>query len=99
MNTQEIANTIRSQIGHKALYMIGAKNMSYSANGSLSFKIMKNAKSVNYIRITLNAKDLYDVEYLNCNVKRIKEIAVENDVYCDMLRESIERNTELYTSL
>ena len=102
MTNQEIANEIKNQIGHKALYMIGAKNMSYdskSEHGSLSFKIMRNAKSVNYIRITLNGKDLYDIEYLNCNVKRIKTIAVDNDVYCDMLHESIERNTGLYTSL
>lgn len=99
MNPQTIANTIRGQIGYKALYMIGAKNMSYGSNGSLSFKIMRNAKSVNYIRITLNSKDLYDVEYLNCNKNRIKTIAIENDVYYDMLCESIERNTELYTSL
>ena len=99
MNPQAIASTIQSQIGHKALYMIGAKNLSYGSNGSLSFKVMRNSKSVNYIRITLNSKDLYDVEYLNCNVKRIKEIAVEKDIYCDMLRQSIERNTGLYTSL
>ena len=100
MSMQEIANTIKNQIGHKALYMLGAKNISYSSeNGSLSFKIMRNAKSVTHIRITLNGKDLYDVEYLNCNVKRIKTIAIDNDLYCDMLHQSIERNTNLYTSL
>ena len=90
-----IANTIKQQIGNKALYMIGAKNLIATESG-LTFKIMRNSKSVSYVKIELNGADLYDVQYLNGNGKLKTE---DNDIYFDMLHQSIEKNTELYTSL
>lgn len=98
MNNNEVANIIQQQIGHKALYMLGAKNL-IAVNNGLAFKIMKNAKGVNYIEIKLNGKDLYDVRYCYVSVKGIKDIAVVNDLYADMLNKSIEENTGLYTKL
>lgn len=98
MNNNEVAKIIQQQIGHKALYMLGAKNL-VAVNNGLAFKIMKNVKGVNYIEIKLNGKDLYDVRFCNVSVKRVKEIAVVNDLYADMLNKSIEENTELYTKL
>lgn len=93
-----IANEIREQIGHKAFYMIGAKNLCDVGNG-LGFKVMKNAKGVNYIEIKLNGKDLYDAKYMSIRGSKVKVLSEDNDIYCDMLRGSIERNTELYTKL
>ena len=56
---------IMQQIGNKALYMLGAKKFSYdcSKNTNLSFRIMRNAKKVNHIEITLNSMDLYDIKF------------------------------------
>ena len=98
MSNLKIAMTIKQQIGNKALFIIGAKNL-VAVNNGLAFKIKKNAKGVNYIEIKLNGKDLYDVRYCNVSVKRVKEIAVANDLYDDMLNKSIEENTGLYTKL
>jgi hypothetical protein len=90
-----IGKTIAAQIGKKALFMIGAKNLIDTGKG-LSFKVMRNAKAISYVRITLNAMDTYDVEYLG-RTGKVK--ANDNGLYWDMLRNSIETNTELYTSL
>lgn len=98
MNNNKVANIIYAQIGYKGMLMLGAKNLIAMDNG-LAFKIMKNAKGVNYIEIKLNGKDLYDVRFCNVSVKRVKEIAVVNDLYADILNKSIEENTGLYTKL
>ena len=58
------AHQIREQLGHKALYMLGAKNLG-ATDRSLSFKIGRNSKKVNYIKITLEPSDTYRVEFLN----------------------------------
>ena len=104
---KEIANTIIEQLGgNHFTTMTGAKNFSYnSANpsGNLSFKIPQT-NGINYIHITLNSLDLYDVEYRM--VRDTKKNGITNvlkaeskNIYCDMLRGSFERNTGLRTSL
>lgn len=93
-----IANTIKDQIGHRALYMIGAKNL-LDHDGALSFKIGRNSKSVNYIKITLTPADLYDITFSWVTKNGIKERSREEGIYFDMLRGAIERNTGMYTSL
>jgi len=99
--TVEIAETIRRQIGHKALYMMGAKNLIASANG-LTFKIMRNAKKVTHVVVTLNALDLYDIEFVRCNVRAKemrKTMSESNGVYADSLHAALEMHTGLATSL
>ena len=93
-----IAETIRTQIGHSALYMIGAKDFMGFKNG-FGFKLGKNAKKVNFVKITLNGLDLYDAEYGYIRGYKYTVRSTENDLYCDMLHGSIERNTGLYTKL
>ena len=89
-----IANIIKDQLGHKALYMIGAKDLTGSEN-ALSFRIGRNCKSVNAIKITLEPSDTYTVEFLRGS----KVVAKCEDVYCDSLHQVIERHTGMYTSL
>jgi len=98
MNNNEVANIIYNQIGYKSMLMIGAKNLVTMDDG-LGFKIMRNTKGINYIEIKLNSLDLYDVRFCYVTVKGIKEIAVDNNCYTDMLRGSIEKNTGLYIRL
>lgn len=108
------ANEIRNQIGRKALFMLGAYNIAGSSSENfLSFKI-KGSRKVNYIKITLNESDLYDMEFGKMGKKLNKEyaaigmkiysdtykvVAEENGVYSDMLHKLIEKHTGLLTSL
>lgn len=100
----EIANEIIRQMGgNKLVAMTGAKNFGAIENG-VQFKIGKNSKRVNTVKITLNAMDTYDVEYSWFAKKRgtfeyVNTVkASENGIYNDMLKESFERNTGMYTS-
>ena len=105
MNKQ-IATTILKQIGHSALYMIGAKGKPMIAleNGVI-FKVGRNSKRVNKIKITLNSMDTYDIEFwynafsLKKHEDKSKLISSEDGIYCDMLQDSIVRNTGLNVSL
>jgi hypothetical protein len=92
-----VAETIRSQIGHKALYMLGAKNMAGDEK-SLSFRISGSSR-VNYIKVTLNSLDLYDITFGKIWGNSYKVISEKNGIYNDMLHSIIESETGLYTSL
>ena len=96
---KEIATTILSQIGHSALYMIGAKKtpMVVVKNG-VTFRV-KGSRKVNYVKITLNGMDTYDIEYGKIHGFNFKVVSTSEGVYNDGLRQSIEINTGLYTSL
>ncbi len=95
----QIAQNIYNQIGGKAFYMIGAKNLlSHGKENALSFRVRGSTK-VNYIKITLNSMDLYDMEFGKIHGDKYKIVAEENGVYNDMLKPLIEKHTELYTKL
>lgn len=97
----EIAHTILSQLGgNKFIAMTGAKNLGASENG-LSMKIMRNAKKVTHVKITLNGKDLYDVEFMKINNRsfEITVLAKFEDAYAEDLKGIFESSTGLYTSL
>jgi len=94
----QVATIIRDQIGGKALYMIGAKNLLASEN-SLSFKIMRNSKGVSHIRITLTPMDEYDMEFLSCRAGTIKTKSEIKGRHFNELCKAIELNTGLYTKL
>jgi hypothetical protein len=99
--TKENAATIIEQLGgNKFRVMTGAKNFVFSTTDSnVSMRIGRNDKKVNYVKVTLTPMDTYNVEYgyirgLNYTVRK-----TEDGIYCDMLRESFERNTGMATSL
>lgn len=97
-----VAETIRSQVGGRAMVMIGATNLLCDET-SLQFKIGRNAKGVTHVRIELAADDTYTLTFTSVRkVKwdyQIKELARVEGVYCDGLRTCIEAETSLYTSL
>lgn len=93
-----VADTIAAQIGNRALFMIGAKNLCGSGR-SLSFKIGRNDKRVTHIKITLGLSDVYLLEFLNCRGLNLTTIATVDGIYCDGLLSVIEDNTGLRTSL
>ena len=93
-----VANTIKDQIGNKALYMLGASAL-VGSEDSLQFSI-KGCRTINKIRIVLTPADTYTVQFWKmgrlANMKLVREV---EEVYCDQLHGVIESHTGLYTSL
>lgn len=99
-----VAETIAKQLGHKALFMMGAKNLmkGKESNGDefLAFKIGRNAKSINVIKIIYNdGVDTYTVQFIRTRAGNVKIVKELDDIYFDQLHEVIENNTGLRLSL
>jgi len=94
----QVANTIRKQLGNKAIAMMGAKNL-VGGDKYLSFRIGRNSKGVNYIKITLTSMDLYDIEFGNIRGMNYKVKYEAKGIYADMMHDVIEQNTGMYLSL
>ena len=105
MNVNEqkkVAGTILEQLGgRKFMTMVGAHNLVCSDEGCGTMMLkFKGSKVANYLKITLTAMDLYDVEFgklgRNFNYSVIKKV---EGYYNDMLVELFESTTGLYTKL
>ena len=108
-----IAETILSQLGgQKFIVMTGSKNFTHSNNGhTLNMKLARNGSKANHLKITLNAMDTYDMEFIKVSLPKVnpktgefkegKVVTVQKftDVYCDQLQEMFTRVTGLYTRL
>lgn len=92
-----IAKEIYNQIGGKAMFMMGAKDIAGDEK-SLSFKI-RGSKEYNYIKITLNSLDTYDIEFIKYNKNGIIRKDEVNGVYNDQLHEIISNKTGLVLKL
>jgi len=99
-NNTQIAETILQQLGgyNKLNMMIGLKDVFTIENG-LSFKIKMRGSKVNYVKITLNSLDLYDIELGKLRAGKYKVIKESNGVYSDMLKPIIARTSGLNLSL
>lgn len=98
MTNLTVAKTIANQIGNQALFMLGAKNLMGDEN-SLSFRIGRNEKGVNLVKVTLEPSDTYTVRFFKVRGMDVKTIATEEDVYFDDLRPTLRRNTGMEVSL
>lgn len=98
--SNEVGNTIFRQLGGRRFAIVtGSKNFVTSDN-SLTFKlVLKTSNKANYIRITLNHNDLYDVEFISIRGPVINQKGLVNDVYCDSLVDIIESNTGILCRL
>ena len=112
---KEVAEIILEQMGgNHFVVMCGIKDMVYGHNENgdswLRMKLPRNGSKANLLRITLNGKDLYDMEFLKVSYPKMKkdftfsdyketEVAVFEDVYCDQLAEIFEQTTKMYTKL
>lgn len=101
--SKEIAKEILSQLGaNKFLVMTGAKNLC-SLNeqlGGLSFRLPKfSGVKINYVKIVLNASDLYDIEFGRVFGMKYTVISTHKDIYCDQLQELFTKETGLNTHL
>ena len=114
-NYQDILQQIG---GNKFLVMTGSKvkYYGYDNNGYvyLMFKLTKNQSKAQFLKIQLNGKDLYNMEFtrikktLNKEYSalgiRIYDEAIEiiktyEDIYCDQLQEIFTDITGMYTRL
>ena len=84
MDKKKAAVLLKQLGGNKFIAMTGAKGFAFS-DKYMSFKIGRNSKGINFVRIGHNAKDLYDMEFGFVSVKGIKVKKKVNDVYADML--------------
>ena len=102
--SNQVALTIKEQIGHRAFFMLGAKDLTAYESG-LGFKVGRNAKSVNHVVVTLEPDDTYTVKAERVCVSRKtftvsrKVLGEVSDVYVDSLHTVIESLTGMYTSL
>ena len=98
-NNQEISKEILRQLGgNRFIAMTGARNF-ISSKHALSFKVMRNSAGITHIVVTLNALDLYDLEFLKINVRQKIVKALRFDVYNEDLQRVFTDVTGLDTYL
>ena len=100
MSNLKVAETILEHLGgNKFCVMTGAKNLG-GTEDSLSMRIGRNKTSSNYLKITLNMMDLYDVRFSRVTKLGSERSVTEyNNVYNDSLVEVFEKHTGMYTKL
>ena len=100
MSDMTVAKTILEQLGgNKFRVMTGAKNFMGFTDG-LVMKIGMNSSNSNYLKITLNSMDTYDMEFAKVTRMGEKKSVTEyNNIYCDMLTDQFTSHTGMYTSL
>ena len=100
MSNLTVAKTILEHLGgNKFCMMTGAKNLAGDEN-SLSMRIGRNSSNSNYLKITLNSMDLYDMKFCKLTRKfEEKSVTEYSDVYNDMLTDVFTEHTGMYTKL
>ena len=95
-----VAKTILSQLGgNKFAVMTGAKNF-VDCGDALSMRIGRNKTSSNYLKVTLNSLDLYDMKFSRVSPKGGERSITEyNNIFNDQLVEVFEKHTGMYTKL
>ena len=96
---QQIAGTILNQLGGQSRLnaMLGLKD-AFAVKNSVSFKIKVQA-AANYVKITLNGLDLYDVEIGKLRGMNYSVVKHLSDVYADDLKSIIEDTCKVRLSL
>lgn len=97
MTDLTIANTIRAQLGNRFVVMTGACNFLGDAR-SLSFKIGRN-RTCSHVRVTLNAQDLYDIEFIRCRKGESNVVFESLSVHAENLARAIGAATEMAVTL
>lgn len=94
----KVGTIIAQQLGHKALFMIGAKNI-VAGPDFLQFRLGRNTSSWNALKIRLNGLDLYDLTFYQIRKLKVASKKTIDNIYVDQLHETIESETGLCTSL
>lgn len=97
----QVAQTILQQLGgNRFCVMTGAKNFVGGEN-TLQFKLPARfaKQGINVVKVTLNALDLYDVEFGKLWGVNYKVIETVEGLYFDMLQKTFKDITGLDTHL
>lgn len=97
MSNSNVAQNILNQLGGKRFIVMTGTNNFVGGENYLTFHLP--SRKINYIKITLNSNDLYDVEFIKIHGANIRTVSKFEDVFCDNLVEIFESETGLYTSL
>ena len=85
--------------GNRFIMMTGAKHFGVGREG-LSFKIGKNSKQVNHIKIDYDrGRDLYNIKFDWVTKRGIKNKKTLKGIYADQLAKVFEKYTGMYTTL
>ena len=93
------AIVIMNQLGGNLFCtMIGVKKIMAVENGVI-FNVTTNKLKCNYVQVTLNGSDLYDIQYLSIRAGKRTVKHEDNNVYAEDMIELFEQNTGLYAYL
>ena len=100
MSNLKVAETILEQLGgNKFRMMTGAKNLLNLGDG-IAMKLGRNSSNSNYLKITLNAWDLYDMKFCQLTRKfEEKSVKEYKNIHNEHLRLMFTKHTGMYTSL
>jgi hypothetical protein len=85
--------------GNRFIMMTGAKHFGVGKEG-LSFKIGRNSKQVNHIKIDYDrGRDLYNIKFDWVTKRGIKNKKTLKGIYADQLAKVFEKYTGMYTTL
>jgi hypothetical protein len=98
MDRRKAAEILKQIGGNRFIAMTGAKGFAFS-DKYMSFKIGRNSKGINFVRIGHNAKDLYDMQFGFVSTKGIKVKKKVKDVYADMLGQIFKKHTGMNVRL
>lgn len=104
MKTPHEIETIIAQLGGPRIFAMAFKSCAYatSPSPSVTFAVapgLKKAAKCSHVRVTLDPSDTYTVEFLRVTRTETKQVFALEGVYCDMLKERVEKQTGLYLSL
>ena len=96
----EVAREILKQLGgNKFRIMTGAKNL-VAGDNFLAMRIGRNSSNSNYLKITVNSMDTYDMKFCKLTRKfEEKSVSEYSNIYNDMLQDQFTAHTGMYTSL
>lgn len=97
----EIAKTILAQMGGMARLkaFIGAKNFCIVEKGVTFRWSGKSKNKTNFLKITLNGLDLYDIEFGRIHAMKFTVIETLESIFFDNLVQIFEEQTGLYLTL
>ena len=97
MDKRQAGVMLKQLGGNKFIMMTGAKNFAVGPKGA-GFKIGRNSKNVNFVRIDLK-NDLYDMEFFQVRAGKMKLKSKVKQIYADQLQDQFTKHTGMYTSL
>jgi|ERR1017187_2320442 hypothetical protein len=98
-NDVQVANTILQQLGGAQFAALTGAKQFVAGDMFLQFSIPTSNDGINKVRITLDPRDTYTVEFWAIRKAWFKQISSHSDVYCDMLQDVFEHATGLYVTL